>query len=191
MQQKRLILALLISTVVLIGWNYFFPIKGPQNTNSNVNSSASPSAITPTPAQNAAPSPTASPNNPAAAANQSVPRRTITIHTPLYDAKLDTQDAVATSWILRVNKDNGSQLYSAGSKKQDKVPLELVSQQGLAHVPREAPLTLSTGDSALDAIIAGRNYEVEGITETGSEAEVKLAPGEQKRLNFVLRDSAN
>ncbi|MFL6546789.1 MAG: membrane protein insertase YidC [Candidatus Udaeobacter sp.] len=191
MQQKRLILALLISTVVLIGWNYLFPIKGPQNTNSNVNSSASPSTVTPAPTQNAGPSPTASPNSPATVANQSVPRRTITIHTPLYDAKLDTQDAVATSWILRVNKDNGSELYSAGSKKQDKVPLELVSQKGLAHVPREAPLGLSTGDSALDAIIAGRNYEVEGIADAGSEAEVKLAPGEQKRLNFVLRDAAN
>src|SRR5215813_228909 len=191
MQQTRLVLALLISTVILIGWYYLFPIKPTQNTNQNrsnvSNTSASPSptagqAVTtaPSPAQPSSSSPA-----------QTVRQRNVVIKTPLYDAKFDTQGAVATSWILKANKDNGKELSSAGGDKHNKLRLELISQEGLKHQPREAPFDLVTGDVSLDGLIAGTNYTVDGYQDSGGDVEINIAPNEQKRVNFVLRDVAN
>jgi len=185
MQQKRLVLALLISAVVLIGWNYLFPIKNPQNTNSNTQSTSSASPSPGTASQTSTPVTSASPPTTTPAA-QTVRQRTIVVRTPLYDAKFDTQGAVATSWILKVNKDNGRELKSAGGG-----PLELVSQEGLKHIPREAPFDLITGDPLLDSSIAGKNYDVEGYPDSAGDVEIKLAGNEEKRLNFVFRDSVN
>ncbi|MCU1266029.1 MAG: Membrane protein insertase YidC [Acidobacteria bacterium] len=186
MQQKRLVLALLISTAVLFGWNYLFPIKAPQNTNTN-SSSASP-----IPSSTLhAPSPTASvsPVLPTIAVD-SVRERALTIKTPLYDARFDTRGAVAISWILKKNKDNNEELFSAGANKKARMPLELVSQEGLKRLPREAPLDLFTSDAALDALISGKNFTVEGYPDTGGDVEINLGANEKKRLEFVLRDPA-
>lgn len=189
MQQKRLVLALLISTVVLIGWNYLFPTKSTQTPNTNTHSSSSPSPSpaatvqSPTPA---APAPQATPT-----AAETVRQRVIVIKTPLYNAKFDTQGAIATSWILKKNKDNGSPLWSAGGNKNQQIPLELISQEGLKRVPREAPFDLFTGDRSLDNLIAGKNYDVDGYPDSGGDVEINLAASEKKRLNFILRDAAN
>ena len=191
MQQTRLVLALLISTVILIGWYYLFPIKPTQNTNQNrsnvSNTSASPSS-TAGQAVTTAPSP-AQPSSSSPA--QTVRQRNVVIKTPLYDAKFDTQGAVATSWILKANKDNGKELSSAGGDKHNKLRLELISQEGLKHQPREAPFDLVTGDVSLDGLIAGTNYTVDGYQDSGGDVEINIAPNEQKRVNFVLRDVAN
>ena len=188
MQPKRLALALLISAAVLIGWNFLFPIKNQQNTNINPqnSSSSSPSPVASQTPTKAAATPVAS-----ATPAQSVRQRTVVIKTPLYDAKFDTQGAVATSWILNVNKDNGRKLHSAGGNKNNIIPLELISQEGLKHVPREAPFDMVTGDVSFDGLLAGKNYEVEGYPDSGGDLEIKLAPNEEKRLNFVIRDSGN
>ena len=187
MQQKRLVLALLISTAVLFGWNYLFPIKAPQNPNTS-SSSASPTASAtlpgPTPAASATPIAPAS-------SVETVRQRAFVVKTPLYDAKVDTRGAVAISWILKKNKDNNEDLYSAGADKKQKLPLELVSQEGLKRVPREAPLDLFTGDAALDSLISGKNYNVEGYPDSGGDVEINLSAGEKKRLDFVLRDSTS
>src|SRR5215510_10185316 len=141
MQQTRLVLALLISTVILIGWYYLFPIKPSQNSNQN-QSNVSNTSASPSPragqAATTAPSPAQTSSSPPV---QTVRQRNVVIKTPLYDAKFDTQGAVATSWILKANKDNGKKLSSAGGDK-----LELISQEGLKHQPREAPFDLVTGD---------------------------------------------
>jgi len=121
----------------------------------------------------------------------SVPQRIFVVKTPLYDAKFDTHGAVAISWILKKNKDNGQDLYSAGADKKQRLPLELVSQEGLKRIPREAPLDLFTGDTSLDSLIAGRNYNVEGFADAGGEIEINLAAKEKKRLDFVLRDTTS
>jgi YidC/Oxa1 family membrane protein insertase len=190
MQQKRLVLALIISTVVLIGWNYLFPIKSTQNTNTNpqVSSSPSPSPAATVQSPTPAPSPSQTATTPTA---ETVRQRVIVVKTPLYHAKFDTQGAVAISWILRKNKDNGSELWSAGANKKAKLDLELISQDGLKHVPREAPFDLITGDTALDSLIAGRNFNLEEYPDSGGDVEINLASNEKKRLNFVLRDTAN
>jgi YidC/Oxa1 family membrane protein insertase len=185
MQQKRLVLALLISTAVLFGWNYFFPIKAPQNSNTS-SPSASPTASTTLPGPT--PAASASPVAPASVV-ETVRQRTFVVKTPLYDAKFDTRGAVATSWILRKNKDSNEDLYSAGANKKQKLPLELVSQEGLNRTPREAPFDLFTGDTALDGLISGKNYNVEGYPDSSGDVEISLSAKEKKRLEFVLRDA--
>src|ERR1044072_7522805 len=127
-QQQRFLLALVASAAVLILWNYAFPpVKPPQpnanaNANANVQQSASPSpsstahaaatvTATPTPAlTNASSTPTP----------ETVPQRKLRIVTPLYEATFDTRGAVATSWILKKNKNNGRDIYGASSTKGDR-----------------------------------------------------------------------
>lgn len=189
MQQKRLVLALLISAVVLIGWNYLFPIKPPQNPNNPAQTSASAS---PTPTASAVQSPAPSSTSPQpTSTTQTVRQRAIVIKTPLYQARFDNQGAVAVSWVLKVNKDNGKELTSAGSDKKNKLPLELVSEEGLKHQPREAPFMMATGDAALDGLLANTNYDLVGYPDTGGDVEINLAANEEKRLAFVLRDTTN
>src|SRR5882762_8259946 len=105
MQQKRLIIALLISTAILFLWSYLVPTKPPAQTPA-VSNQATPqpaaSAAT-TPATASTPLPAASPS----VATNTTPHRTITIKTPLYETKLDSVGAEAISWIIKKNKDSG------------------------------------------------------------------------------------
>ena len=187
MQQKRLIYALVISTAILFIWSYLVPVKPPApNTNPAAQASPQPSATAQT-APSTAPSPAPS-SSPSAAVN-SAPHRTISVKTPLYEAKFDTLGAEAVSWIIKKNKDTDQAIYSVAGNKKNHIPLELVSAEGLKRQPREAPLQLSTGDSAVDGVLVGTNYAVEGTTETG-DSEISLAAGEKKRLTFSLNDPA-
>ncbi len=186
MQQKRFVLALLISTVILFGWNYFFPAKPPTPENPAATAEQKPSptepqaATSPTVQQ----SPQSPPTNPTP---DSVPQRQIVISTPLYDATFDTRGAVATSWIIKQNKETGGPLYSVGGGKNDRRPLQLISQEGLQRQPREAPLRMTTGDANLDGVIDSRNYLVNGLESGAGDGTVDVSTGE-KRLEFVLRD---
>jgi len=186
MQQKRLLIALVLSSVILFLWTYLYP--------------APPASQKPV----ATPSPTASPaatqqtansNNPTAPATaltpnvSAAPQRTITVKTPLYDVKFDTLGAEPVSWIIKVNKDSEGQknVYSVAGRKSDKKPLELISPEGLKRQPRMVPLQLETGDAAFDAALSSSTYKVEGIDSSG-DAEVNVGPGEKKELTFVLED---
>src|SRR2546426_3283583 len=145
MQQKRLILALLISTVILFGWGYLFPVKSPQPGKPT---SASPS---PQPGGSTEPKASAELLPQGTPVNvQTTPRQTIVIKTPFYEATLDSRGGVVVSWILKKNKANNRPLYSVAGSKTSGVPLELISQDGLRRQPREAPLQLITGDYAID-----------------------------------------
>ena len=88
--------------------------------------------------------------------------RNLRIKTPLYEAKLDSRGAEAISWIIKKNKDSGQEIYSVAGDKNNKVPLELVSQEGLKRQPREAPLQLATGDASVDRLLASTNYAGRG-----------------------------
>lgn len=195
MQQKRLVLALLFSTAILFGWQFLFPSKpvpkpppasttpSPQagNTASQPNQNASPQA---------SPGSTNLSSNGNTTAVSAAPHRTITITTPLYIAKLDSHGAVAVSWILRKNRGNGKELNSAAGNKQQQVKLELVSQKGLEHLPREAPLKLVTGDPALDWVLSEGDYAVDGAGSKAGDAEVNLESDQKvARLTFTLKDS--
>src|SRR6185503_18976864 len=141
MQQKRLIYALVISTAILFVWGYLVPVKPPApSANPAAQASPQPSA-TPLTAPSTAPSPAPS-SSPSVAAN-TAPHRTISVKTPLYEAKFDTLGAEAVSWIIKKNKisgqdkDPGQDIYSVAGNKNKHIPLELVSAEGLKRQPRE------------------------------------------------------
>jgi YidC/Oxa1 family membrane protein insertase len=163
MQQKRLLLALILSSAILLLWTYFFsPVKPPQD--GQPGASPSPAVVvseSPT-TQTANTSPT--PSAPLQVANvNAAPKRTITIETPLYIAKFDTLGAEPVSWVIRKNKNSGRPIFSVAGSREDGVPLELISPEGLQRQPRLVPLQLQTGDAALDEVLRTATYRVEGV----------------------------
>ncbi len=186
--QSRFLLAAVLSLVVLSGWGYFFAPTPPPadvaNTNANVAQTNTANTNV-----NAAPEPQQSPEKaetetPPPAADE-VPNKTVSINTPLYQVKLDSKGAVATSWILKLNDSENSDerkpVYAEGSTKEKEIPLQLISPEGLKREPREVPFLLDTGDKDLDGFINGRNYTV-----SVNEDTVELKGEETKQIDFIL-----
>lgn len=188
MQQKRLILALLISTAILFLWGYLFPVAPPvKPPTPEAPANASPTAA-PTPIPTSA-----TPTLPAEAVAQPAqkePARTVKIKTSLYEVTLDSVGAEVTSWIIKKNKDTGREIDSVSGNKSNPVPLELISPAGLKRIPRDVPLQLSTGDNAVDAVLASATYRVEGVDTSSGDVAIELAPGEKRTVAFLLEDPA-
>src|SRR5688500_17743060 len=165
MDQKRLLLAFVLSAVILFGWSYLFPptATDPQNANTSQPSSNAPATPAPTSApaqlsQNTLQTPPINPASP-----DTTPQRILKVSTPLYEIQLDSLGAVAKSWVIKRNKEKngeGKPLRSGASTKDNPQPLELISQEGLNR--GLAPLKILTGRPDLDAAIAARNYAVVG-----------------------------
>jgi len=188
MQQKRLLLALILSSVILFLWTYFYPAPpANQKPGATPSPTASPAATQQTASSNNA---TTAPTTAVAPNVSAAPQRTITVKTPLYDVKFDTLGAEPISWIIKINKNNEGQkeVYSVAGRRSDKKPLELISPEGLKRQPRMVPLQLQTGDAAFDAALSSSTYKVEGIDSNG-DVEVNVGPHEKKELTFVLEDS--
>ena len=192
-QQKRFLLAVVASAAVLVFWNYFFPPAKPTQPNANAQpaATASPQAsastqpaasATPTPSQAAAtPSPT--PDN--------VPQRKVRIVTPLYEATFDTRGAVATSWIIKKNKNTGRALYAASPNKNARNPLELIPSPPPEISPDKyyRALQIVTGDAALDPILSTRNFKSSDTIAGTTDQTVEVLSGSQQ-INFTLHDDA-
>src|SRR5712691_1638796 len=186
MQQKRLILALLLSTAILFLWSYLVPVpvKPPPQNNSPAPAATGQATVTPSQAaENRASQPKQT--GVAATPLAETTRRIVVVKTPLYEARLDNRGAEVISWIVKKNKDSGREIYSVAGDKKNHVPLELVSQEGLKR--GEAPLQLETGESALDGILASSNYKIDGASG-GGDVELNLAGTDQKRVTFLLND---
>jgi YidC/Oxa1 family membrane protein insertase len=189
MQQKRLILALAISTAILFLWSYLVPVKPPQNNNQ-------PSSV-PSPSAQVGSSQGQATNPPPVLAGTTTPsltaapQRTVWIKTPLYEAKFDTRGAEPVSWVIKKNKNSGTETYSVAGNKKNRVPLELISPEGLKRQPRQVPLQIVTGDTSLDSTLSSATYKLEGVESNNGDVEVSLASGEKKELTFVLEDSAS
>src|SRR5215211_7133657 len=185
MQQKRLLLALILSSAILFLWSYFSPVPPPTKQNP----AATPSATATPAASQAATSSTPVPAAPVPTPNvNAAPQRTVTIRTPLYDAKFDTLGAEPVSWVIKKNKNSQAEIYSVAGHKRDKIPLELISLEGLKRQPRMVPLQLQTGDSAFDAVLSSSTYRIEGVDSSSGDVDINLAPGEKKEITFVLED---
>ena len=187
MQQKRLLIALLLSSAILFLWSFFFP--GPPQQKPNPGSTPSPTA---SPAASQAAASSATPAVPPTISTPNLnagPQRTVTIKTPLYDAKFDTLGAEPVSWIIKLNKNSKSEIYSVAGSKKERKPLELISPEGLKRQPRMVPFQLQTGDSAFDTVLNSSTYRVEGVDSSTGDVEVNLAAGEKKELTFVLEDA--
>ena len=184
--QFRFLLAAMLSMAVLFGWQYFFAPKKPVTDNANT----AQTVATATPVSDAQPINT--PNQPTAIETtpDTAPNKEITIKTPLYQVKLDSKGALATSWILIQNVSNknpdGKPLFADGSNKENEKPLEIISPEGLKRNPRELPFRLATGDQNLDAYLNQRNYQV-----SASQENIELSAGQTTKVDFVLKDEAN
>src|SRR6185369_86113 len=189
MQQKRLLIALVLSSAILFLWTYFYPVPPQtQKPGATPSPTASPTATQQTASSNNVPATPA----PQPIANVSAaPQRMITVRTPLYDVKFDTLGAEPVSWIIKVNKysKGQSEVYSVAGHKSEKKPLELISPEGLKRQPRMVPFQLQTGDATLDAALSSSTYRVEGVDQPSGDVDVNLGEHEKKELTFVLEDS--
>ena len=184
MDQKRLLLAFVLSAVILFGWTYLFPPTPPQQ---NANSQQAASDATPAPAPTAQQAQAEQLSQPVAAAPDTTPQRTVVVSTPLYKVELDSRGAIVNSWIIKQNKENDGRtkpIYSVAGTRENPQPLELVYQGGLG--PDKAPLAISTGRADVDAALSGRNFAVNGLD--APDAPLELNPGEQKSVELTLTD---
>jgi YidC/Oxa1 family membrane protein insertase len=185
--QSRFFIAAALSLAVLFAWSYFFAPKAKQPDNANVAQNASNTNVAntaETPVQQAQQNPAQNPPPQTVVSTpDNIPNKVLTIKTPLYQVKLDSKGALATSWILLRDKSpQGDKPLSAeGSTENDKKPLELISPKALEG--REVPFRLSTGDQNLDGIVNERNYEV-----SVTEEMVELGAGQEKPVVFTLID---
>ena len=187
--QTRFLLAIVLSVIVLFGWTYFYAPKKPaDDANANVaaNSNTAQPAQTTAPQQTQAQAPT-QPPQPVTSTPDTTPNRTVTIRTPLYEVKLDSRGAVATSWIILRNKSpkEDRPVYADGSTDSNRKPLQLISDQALASNPRQVPFRLATDDANVNELVNDRNYEVSEPGDT-----VELADGQQKQIDFTLTDAS-
>jgi YidC/Oxa1 family membrane protein insertase len=205
MDKSRFILAIVFSAAILFGWSLLFPVKPPQpQSNANANSSATAQQASPTPASSETPSANQD-KQPSQGAgtrtsSETVTRRQIKVSTPLYDVMLDNRGAVATSWIIKKNKDNQRPLHSSGGTKDQPKPLELIPQDIVNQEDaREAPLRLQTIDGEksdegklLDSLLGYRNYEVKEFRGENDKTELQtdvfdIPAGGSRSVEFVLQ----
>ena len=171
---------------ILFGWSYFFapqPQVPAGNTNANLAANANTGqAATPQPAAASQPQPETVATTP-----DVTPNRTITIKSPLYEVKLDSKGAVATSWIILKNRSEKGEypIFGDGSTASANKPLQLISEEALKRSPREIPFRLSTDDPNLTTLINDRNYTISAAEET-----ITLAAGEEKQIEFTLADAS-
>ncbi|HEY0460559.1 MAG TPA: membrane protein insertase YidC [Pyrinomonadaceae bacterium] len=175
--QSRFLIAALLCMAVLFGWQYLFAPKPKPADNSNTAQATNTETATPAPQVQATPQPQ---QQTVATTPDDTPNRQITVKSPLYQVKLDSKGALATSWILVKNVREGREatpLWADGSTKENKVPLELILQD---NPNREFPFRLSTGDTNLDTLLNDRNYQV------SEAADVNLDGNAAKQIDFTL-----
>ncbi len=188
MQQKRLILALILSSAILFAWSYFYPVKPPQNA--ELTATASPE-VSPNSTPSSTPSPSTGQHSQpvsSAVAQSTAPQRFITVRTPLYDIKFDSKGAEPVSWIIKKNKTTESEkeVFSVAASSDKRIPLELISPEGLNRQPRQVPLQIHTGDVNFDITLSSSTYKVEGVDAAEGDAQVDVAKGEKKEITFTL-----
>ncbi len=98
--QLRFLLAATLSMAVFFGWSYYFPAKKIEQTNSNTAQVVADNQATSAPQTQ----PIQAAQQPVTSVQDNTPNRQITIKTPLYQVKLDSKGALATSWILLKNQ---------------------------------------------------------------------------------------
>jgi YidC/Oxa1 family membrane protein insertase len=192
MDQKRLLLAFVLSAVILFGWTYLFPPPAPEQQNANSAQPAATGSSAQAPSQQTAQADASQPVLTTPSTPDTVPQRIVTVTSPLYKVQFDSRGATVKSWVIQKNKEKDGEdkpLRSASSTKDKPEPLELISQEGLRR--GLAPLRVITGRQDLDATLASRNFAVEGVEAGATEAQLELKRGEQKSVEFRLSDPSS
>jgi len=203
--QSRFLIAAVLSMVILFTWSYFMtPTKPPaDNANTAANTNTNTASASPSPTAAVQTATTAQPRTEceesvakaspqlcagAAIIPDSVAARTITVKGPLFEVKIDSKGALATSWIINKNLSPKSEfpVFADGSTDGDKKPLQLISEKALSAEPREIPFRLSTGDAALDLIANESPYTVEGADGD----VIDLTATDNRSIEFVHRQDA-
>ncbi len=188
--QSRFLTAALLSLLVFFGWSYFFAPKKAAVDNTNTSQAVVTATPTPEAAATQQTVQTLNQTQIADSAPDNTPPKIVTIKTPLYEVKLDSKGALATSWVLKKNvstqNPDGKPLFADGSDKDNQKPLELISAEAANRNPRELPFRLATGDANLDNFINQRNYQI-----SAGEENIEIAAGQTKQIDFVLRDEAS
>ncbi len=191
MEQKRFLIALVLSGVILFGWDFalrrFYPpqsnVNAPEQANSNV-PAPEPTQLT------SASIPKSLEHENLNTAINAVPQRVVIVSSPLYEIKIDTRGAIATSWVIKKNKDTGRPIYSIASRGDSQEPLELIPSEEIRQKQGVAPLLVLTGDSNLDTVLASKNYTINGVEGEG-EVRLEVQPGDAPmRVEFKLHDDA-
>jgi YidC/Oxa1 family membrane protein insertase len=205
MDKSRFVLAIVFSAAILFGWSLLFPVKTPpQQSNANANSSAAEQKASPaatsseTPAGNQDKQPAQGADT--RTSSETTQPRKIKVSTPLYEVLLDNRGAVATSWIIKKNKDNERPLYSVGGTKNQPKPLELIPQDIVNQdEAREAPLRLQTVDGEktdegklVDSLLGSRRYEIRELKGENESTELQtdtfdIPAGGSRSVEFVLQ----
>ncbi|MCU1288896.1 MAG: Membrane protein insertase YidC [Acidobacteria bacterium] len=176
--QTRFLLAALLSMAVLFGWSYFFAPEKTPTDNANTAQVVDTSNT---------PAPAAQPNQPQIVqpAADEAPNKQITVKSPLYEVKLDSKGALATSWILLKNTSPHGEkpLFAAGSTAAEQLPLQLISQKALD--TNNIPFRLSTDDQNLNTLLNSRNYQVSAAEDT-----ITLGEGQERQIDFILTDAS-
>ncbi|MDR3640710.1 MAG: membrane protein insertase YidC [Humidesulfovibrio sp.] len=162
MDTKRLIAALALSLVVLFGWTYLFPGPKPAPT------AAQPAAKTEQ--QSAASVAPAT----AASASAAMPGHAVTISTPLFNARFNTQGGVLESFVLQnfheTIEPDSEKIDVIGQSARDKAAL------GLMILPEGAEVhswnTPGWTSDAADATLTGN--EKKTLVFTGEAAGLKI-----------------
>jgi len=115
------------------------------------------------------------------------PNRTITISSSLYEVKLDSKGAVATSWIIKKDKSPRGEfpVFADGSTGDNEKPLQLIPSAAFSPTSREVPFRLATDDPNLTAAVNERNYQISVPDES-----ITLADGQEKQIDFTLTDAS-
>ena len=185
--QSRFLIAAVLSLVVLFGWSYLFPPKKPavtEDANVGANSNTS-QAVTPQSDPTAQPLALA-PVQPQELTADNTPNRTITISSSLYEVKLDSKGAVATSWIIKKDKSPRGEfpVFADGSTGDNEKPLQLIPSAAFSPTSREVPFRLATDDPNLTAAVNERNYQISVPDES-----ITLDDRQEKKIEFTLTDA--
>ncbi|GIU82758.1 MAG: membrane protein insertase YidC [Pyrinomonadaceae bacterium] len=170
--QARILLATALSMLVIGLWSYFFAPEPPKEKPKETTTQQA--DVAEKPSESLSEQTTIKPVNTA-------PNRTITIKTPLYEAKFDSKGALATSWVLikNVHDQHEKLLFANGSDGTSGNPLQLISQKALE--TRQLPFRLVSNRADLEAFLNESTYEV--LTDSEN---IELKGSESKQIDFRL-----
>src|SRR5919205_162393 len=98
MDQKRLLLAFVLSAVILFGWAYLFPPPAPEQQNANSAQPAATGSSAQAPSQQTAQADASQPVLTTPSTPDTVPQRIVTVTSPLYKVQFDSRGATVKSW---------------------------------------------------------------------------------------------
>jgi YidC/Oxa1 family membrane protein insertase len=179
-EKPRYFLALFLSFLVLLGWQYFFaPPPPPPKPETPATSPSQPSNEPP---KVVVESPTVPPGP--LPAPDAVPEQSLTVETKLWKAVFSNRGGVMTSWVLK-QLPNGRPLKN--SLHQD---LELISPFSQKHAPPDKTVELGASlrlavksDTQLETKLNSVTYRIDPPV-----TNLTIGPGETKELAFTYED---